>query len=59
LKEHRRLAEAKTLAETAVNLEPSPPHFELLMAIAREMGDMNTARQARARALELDPTNPQ
>lgn len=57
LSEHRDLTRAKILAQTAMDLEPSPPHVALLVAIARETGDSAAARQAIERALRLDPAN--
>lgn len=57
LSEHRDLARAKFLAQTAMDLEPSPPHVALLVAIARATGDFTAARKAIGRALESDPGN--
>jgi tetratricopeptide (TPR) repeat protein len=57
----RNLAQAGSLAERAVDLEPSAGHWRLLAAIAQKSGDNATARAAteQARIAESSATNEQ
>lgn len=59
LRRGRALAEARGLAERAVDLEPTAQHWTLLATTANQMGDRTAARAALERALALDPGNPQ
>ena len=51
------LAEAKSHAVRAVELEPSGSHFFLLAKVAFKAGDLATARAAIQQALSQDPGN--
>ena len=55
--ENRKLNEARSLAERAVDLNPSAHNYWLLGSIAKKQGDVTTARAAFKRAAEIDPEN--
>ena len=49
--------EARSLAEKAVQVEPTLDHYTLLGRICWHLGDKASARAALAEALRLDPAN--
>ena len=55
----RQRGEAQSLAQRAVEFDPSGPHLFLLAIVAHEAGDLATARQAIEQALAREPENPQ
>ena len=57
LRTGRNLAEAKSLAEKAVELEPTARNSAVLAALAKRAGDPATARSALEGAVRLDPNN--
>lgn len=59
LQSNRKLNEARSLAERAVELEPSSRNYWLLGSVAHKQRDLSTARAALRQALELDPDNPE
>jgi tetratricopeptide (TPR) repeat protein len=54
----RNFAEARELAETAVRLQPIASNYFLLGAAHKHNNDLDRARKAVKRAMELDPENP-
>jgi protein O-GlcNAc transferase len=48
---------ARSLAEKAVQVEPTPDHYTLLGRICWHLGDKASARASLAEALRLDPAN--
>lgn len=54
-----KLAEARSLAQKAVDLQPTARHFFLLAMACRRLGDLPGARAAIDRAVELEPRNPE
>ena len=59
LKTGRELREARSLAETAVRLQPSAANFRLLGEACDKNGDGQGALSAIERAIGLDPNNDQ
>jgi len=59
LKIKQKLPEARTLAETAVRLEPSAANYFLLSEAHDKNGDRPSALAALERAIALDPDNSQ
>ncbi len=57
LRTGRNLAEAKSLAERAVELEPTASSCSVLAALAEQAGDLDQARAALEQAMTLDPDN--
>ncbi len=55
----RKLAEAETLAEKAVELEPVAPHYRVLATARRQRGDRAGALAAIEEAARCDPGNPE
>jgi adsorption protein A len=55
----RDLAEALRLAEKAVALESSAPHYYLLATAQRNFGDVPSARASLVEAIRLNPGEPQ
>jgi Flp pilus assembly protein TadD len=52
-------SEAVKLARKGVELEPTAPHYHILAMVCQHAGNVAAARQAMARAVQLDPRNPQ
>ncbi len=52
-----KLAEAKTLAQKAADLQPAAQHFFLLALASRRLGDLPGSRSAIDRAVALEPGN--
>ena len=59
LKTGRKLDEARSLAETAVRLEPAAANFRLLGEACGKNGDRRGALSAMERAVALEPNNDQ
>jgi tetratricopeptide (TPR) repeat protein len=59
LKTNQKLEEARTLAESAVRLEPSAANFRLLCEACDKNGDRQGALSAMERAVALEPKNEQ
>jgi predicted Zn-dependent protease len=53
----RKTAEARTLAEKAVALEPIAPNYSLLSQACYQAGDIEGALAAMGKAVQLDPGN--
>ncbi len=58
LRDGRKLADVATLAEKAVQLEPTAANYFLLCSVYQKNNEPAKARSAIQRALELDPDNP-
>ncbi|MBN2474499.1 MAG: tetratricopeptide repeat protein [Pirellulales bacterium] len=58
LRANRNLAEARALAQKAVELEPIAPNYMLLAQACDKTGDLRTALSAMEKAVELEPGNP-
>jgi tetratricopeptide (TPR) repeat protein len=57
LRNNRKLNEARSLAERAVQLSPSAHNYWLLGLIAKRQGDVSAARAALKQAISIDPEN--
>jgi tetratricopeptide (TPR) repeat protein len=57
LRANRNMAKAQTLVEKVVQLRPSGPDFFLLAVACAKNQDLDGARVAMGRAVELDPDN--
>ncbi len=58
LRAGRHRAEAAALAQKAVDLAPTAPHYHLLAAVLAENADLTGAVDAMKRAIALDPSRP-
>jgi len=54
----RDLARAKQAARTAVGLQPTAANYSLLGTVYERCGELDEARRALERAIELDPGSP-
>jgi Flp pilus assembly protein TadD len=55
LMENRKLAEATTLAQELLELEPTAKNYSVLAEVCHRKGDLAGARAALSRAAELNP----
>jgi len=50
--------EAVALARRGIELAPTAPNYHILAAVQQQVGNIAGAREALARAMQLDPRNP-
>jgi tetratricopeptide (TPR) repeat protein len=56
---NKNLPEARSLASTAVRLEPTARHYAIYGVACERLGDLAAARAALERATAIEPDNPQ